>query len=152
MMGRRFEKKLRALAGRLRRTRVIFTGYAAGAEKRSLFRLADLYVFPSRHESYGLTLMEAMRAGLPALACDDHGSRDLIKPGFGVRLPPSPERQIPALLCDALARLYSSREHLKRMGAAARDFADRQKFSEAAARLAEILVNEPVGARHPIDE
>ena len=64
MQGHRFEKKLRQLAKRLRKTAVHFVGYASGARKKALFEMADLYVFPYRHESYGLTLLEAMRVGL----------------------------------------------------------------------------------------
>jgi hypothetical protein len=43
--------------------RVVFPGYVAGRRKQAFFRLADLYGSPSRHESYGLTLLEALRAG-----------------------------------------------------------------------------------------
>ena len=39
---------------------MVFPGYVTGERKRAFFALADLYVFPSRHESYGLTLLEAL--------------------------------------------------------------------------------------------
>ena len=139
MQGRRFEKKLRRLAARLRRTRVHFVGYASGARKQALFETADLYVFPSRHESYGLTLLEAMQAGLPALACDDHGTRDLMIPGVGTMLPPASERDIPRLMRRALAKLLSDSGRLQMMGNAAQAWAGRQSFPETAARLADLL-------------
>lgn len=53
MNGSRFAAKLRALAAKLRRVHVVFPGYVSGARKRTYFDMADLYVFSSRHESYG---------------------------------------------------------------------------------------------------
>jgi starch synthase len=140
MRGKSFLKTLHRLARRLRRARVIFPGYLADLQKQAYFKLADLYVFPSRHESYGLTLLEAMQAGLPALACDSYGAREVLGPDRGVLLPPMAEREIPRVLCRALKTLIRDHEVLKRMGTAARAYASRQRFSESAARLADLLL------------
>ena len=83
MQGRRYLAELRKKAGRLRRTRVEFPGFVMGERKRAFLRAADLYVFPSRHESYGLTLMEALAAGLPALCTRTAGALQVMKPEFG---------------------------------------------------------------------
>src|SRR6185369_9342106 len=50
MQGQRYLRRLQTLAARLKRTRMVFPGYVTGERKRGLFALADLYVFPSRHE------------------------------------------------------------------------------------------------------
>ena len=42
---------------------------------------------PSVHESYGLNVVEALRAGLPVLASDHYGVRDILKDEYGVRVP-----------------------------------------------------------------
>lgn len=139
MQGERFRRKLERLSGKLRRTRVLFPGYARGALKQALFRLADLYLFASRHESYGLTLMEAMKAGLPVLSADSHGAREIFQEGTGEMLPPAPETDVPDLLSAGLRRLLADRTRLKQMGEAAKRHAEGRKFSEAAARLAELL-------------
>ena len=139
MQGRRYLAKLKTLASRLRRTRVVFPGHVTGERKRAFFALADLYVFPSRHESYGLTLLEAFAAGVPALCVDHHGARGVMQDsggrdlGAGELVPPSGLR-------DAIARLLADPEGLKQMGAAARDFARTQRFSDRAAELAALLL------------
>ncbi len=132
MMGQRYLNKLRALARGLKRIHVIFPGYVTGLRKHAFFDLADLYVFPSRHESYGLTLLEALRAGLPAICLDHHGAREVMREEFG---------EIVALreLLPALRRLLADEALRKRKGAAARAYAATQDFSNTAARLADLL-------------
>src|SRR4029077_3507519 len=110
--GHRFLAKLRALAARLKHTRVVFPGYVTGERKRAFFELADLYVFPSRHESYGLTLMEALAAGLPAVCLDTTGARSVMREEFGALVPASGLRA-------AIARLLANEESLREMGTAA---------------------------------
>lgn len=148
MQGVRFLKKLRRLAARLRRTRVIFPGYVTGERKGAFFALADLYVFPSRHESYGLTLLEALAAGLPAVCLDHYGARTVMRDEFGELVRP-PE------LRPAIARLLSDDERRKRMGEAARRFALQEKFSDRAAQLASLIAGplaEPMTANPPVPD
>jgi glycosyltransferase involved in cell wall biosynthesis len=143
MHGTSYMRKLERLARGLRRVEVQFPGYVAGAEKHAFFRLGELYVFPSRHESYGLTLMEALAAGLPALTTDHRSARDLIRPEFGRIVPARPEA-----LYRGLREMLDRREELPRMGEAARTFAQDRPFSCAAdvlaSRLARLLSPEPV--------
>lgn len=134
MQGRRHLEKLRTLAGRLKRTRVVFPGHVTGTRKRGFFALADLFVFPSRHESYGLTLLEALAAGLPAVCLDHHGARAVMREEFGAIVPPSG-------LGPAIARLLEDESGRRRMGEAARAFAARERFSDRAADLAKLLLS-----------
>ncbi len=139
MQGRRFERKLRRLASRLVKTRVIFPGYCSGRQKQAFFALADLYIFPSRHESYGLTLLEALRSGLPAVACDSHGARAVMGPEVGEILPSLREGELPERLLGAIKRMLNDPSSLTKMRAGAKSYASRQRFSETAAKLAAIL-------------
>jgi glycosyltransferase involved in cell wall biosynthesis len=132
MQGRRFMERLRSLAGRLRRTRAIFAGHVTGIRKQAFFALADLYVFPSRHESYGLTLVEALRAGLPAVCLDHHGAREVMRPDCGMLVPEDRLR-------EAIASLLLDPERRTRMGRAAREYGATLRFSDSAVRLAEII-------------
>ena len=83
MRGERYTRKLHRLATKLNPVKVIFAGYATGLEKAAFFRLADVYVFPSRHESYGLTLMEAIEAGCRVVSLDHLGAREIVRPEYG---------------------------------------------------------------------
>jgi len=146
MQGRRYLEKLWSMASILRRTRVVFPGYVTGPRKASFFALSDLYVFPSRHESYGLTLLEALAAGLPAVCLDHHGARSVMREEFGALVPTS---GVPSAgLREAIARLLGDDAGRRRMGDAARAFARGERFSDRAAELARLLM-EPRGEAGP---
>lgn len=55
----------------------------------SLYRAADIFVFPSLIETFGIVLVEAMAAGLPIITTDAPGCRDIIRKGRdGIMVPP----------------------------------------------------------------
>jgi glycosyltransferase involved in cell wall biosynthesis len=48
--------------------RCILTGYVSDEELALLYTLADLFVYPSQYEGFGIPLVEAMSFGLPIVA------------------------------------------------------------------------------------
>jgi glycosyltransferase involved in cell wall biosynthesis len=75
-------KKLEELAKELRiKRRVTFTGKIPFAEIPSYMKAADLFGFASITETQGLVTLEAMAAGLPVVAVDASGTRDILKHG-----------------------------------------------------------------------
>lgn len=142
MQGHPFLRRLRAEAARLRQVRVLFPGHLGGARKRALLERADLFVSASRHESYGLTTMEAMAAGTPVVAVDTPGSRETVTPDSG-RLVPDGEA-----LWPALRGLLADPAERARLSEGARRRGREVTFSGAARRLLELLrsVRRPAGS------
>jgi glycosyltransferase involved in cell wall biosynthesis len=52
---------------------VRFLDWMSGPELEGLYALADVFVFPSLYEGFGLPVLEAMRRGVP-VACSDRSS------------------------------------------------------------------------------
>lgn len=61
--------------------RFAFTGIKKGEELAELYASADLFAFPSRTETFGQVVLEAMASGLPVIGYDSPGVRDLVKDG-----------------------------------------------------------------------
>ena len=59
----------------------VFTGAKIGEELAAHFRSADAFVFPSRTDTFGLVLLEAMASGTPAAAFPVTGPIDVIAQG-----------------------------------------------------------------------
>lgn len=57
---------------------VLFTGAKTGRELGDHFRSADVFVFPSLTDTFGLVIVEAMACGLPVAGYDVAGPRDIL--------------------------------------------------------------------------
>jgi glycosyltransferase involved in cell wall biosynthesis len=58
-----------------------YFGFIQGKELSELYASSDLFVFPSTTETFGNVVLEAFASGLPAVAADQGGSADLVRPG-----------------------------------------------------------------------
>ena len=111
----------RALAAGLHE-RVEFSGPQAEAGLARSYAAADVLVLPSRGETYGMVVSEALARGLPVVAADvggvpealGHGA-DGVRPGLLV--PP----EDPAALSDALRAWFEDAGLRRRLRAAARE-------------------------------
>jgi glycosyltransferase involved in cell wall biosynthesis len=62
-------------------TNTNFVGYLHGQELGAAYASADAFVFPSRTETLGLVLLEAMAAGCPVVAANSGGIPDIVTDG-----------------------------------------------------------------------
>jgi glycosyltransferase involved in cell wall biosynthesis len=97
--------------------RVHFWGAQRPEDVPLYYALADVFVFPSLYDVWGLVLNEAMACGLPPVASTLAGAtRDLVEDGVnGFAVDP---RDVPALAA-ALQRLIGDADLRARLGAAA---------------------------------
>ncbi|MBS1718159.1 MAG: glycosyltransferase family 4 protein [Armatimonadetes bacterium] len=57
---------------------VVFTGFQSNRPLHELYRCADVAVFPSLYEPFGIVALEAMAAGVPVVASDAGGLREVV--------------------------------------------------------------------------
>jgi phosphatidylinositol alpha 1,6-mannosyltransferase len=94
----------------------IFTGALYGEELATAYASMDVFVHPGEHETFCQAVQEAMASGLPVIAPDAGGPRDLVAPMHtGLLLS----------VAEFESRLSTSVDHL---------LAERQRYSVAARR------------------
>jgi glycosyltransferase involved in cell wall biosynthesis len=111
------DRALTALAEALALTdRVTFTGPVARPEEA--MRGMDIFVMPSVSEGMSNAVIEAMATGIPVIASDSGGNREVVLEGSTGRLfPPGDERRLAALILE-LARDAGARQAMGRAGRA----------------------------------
>jgi glycogen(starch) synthase len=62
-------------------SRVRFAGPVSEEELDALYGAADIFCAPSRYESFGLVLVEAMRYGVPVIGCRAGGMPEIVEHG-----------------------------------------------------------------------
>jgi len=98
----RLEQKAAALGVR---DRVVFTGFVPERSKVDYYRLADVYVMPSRGEGFGIVFLEAMGCGVPVVGSMLDGSRDALRNGeLGTLVDPRSALDVETGIRSALAR------------------------------------------------
>jgi glycosyltransferase involved in cell wall biosynthesis len=111
---------------------VVLAGFLRGDELAAAYASADIFVMPSRTETLGLVVLEAMASGLPVVAARAGGIPDLIRDGVSGCLFDE-EPQAVAAIRDFL----ESPERRASFGAAARASAAQQSWSRATEILLE---------------
>lgn len=87
---------------------VVFTGERDSAELLGSF---DLYAHPSLYESQGLAILEAQAAGIPVVATDAGGVRDVVRHGeTGLLARPGDAGSLAAALLEMAAAPARARE------------------------------------------
>ena len=94
--------------------RVVFLGHRPDVP--DLLAAADLFVLPSTSEGLPLALLEAAAAGLPIVATDIGGNRDVVRAGETGLLVPAGD---PAALAAAIRRLATDPSYARGLGESA---------------------------------
>ena len=109
-----------------------FVGYLQGLELAAAFASADAFVFPSRTETLGLVLLEAMAAGCPVVAARSGGIPDIVTDGVnGYLFDPGDPRGAIA----ATQRLLAAKEEREALRRNARQEAERWGWAAATRQL-----------------
>jgi starch synthase len=91
----------------------------SAGELRTHYQLADVFVFPSYFEGFGLVLLEAMACGLPVISSECTAAPDILTAESGLV---APAGDLDAWI-DALRSMNEKRDRLPIMGKAARQIA-----------------------------
>ena len=109
-----------------------FVGYLTGEALGSAFASSDAFIFPSRTDTLGLVLLEAMAAGCPVVAARSGGIPDIVTDGVnGYLFDPRDEQGAIA----ATQRLFQEQTERETLRENARAEAERWSWSAATRQL-----------------
>jgi glycosyltransferase involved in cell wall biosynthesis len=82
---------------------VFFPGYVDEADKLEYYRIADVFVMPSRLEGFGYVFLEALAVGKPVIASKVDGSREAVRMGaWGALVDPASPAELLEAIREAL--------------------------------------------------
>lgn len=127
-------ERLAARLGLASRTR--FTGFASDAERDALLAGARVCVCPSKKEGFGLTVIEANALGVPVVATDAPGLRDVVRNGETGFLAPDGDAQA---FADRIGSILADAALAARLSAGALAWSRRFDWERTADELAASL-------------
>ncbi len=118
---------------------VMRCGRVAEADLPSYYRSASLLVSPAMGmESFGIILVEAMASGIPVVASDIPGYRDVLgESGAGVLVPPGDS----GALAEAIVGLLADSQWREARGEAARARAECFSWDSVARQVEEVYIS-----------
>jgi glycosyltransferase involved in cell wall biosynthesis len=125
--------------------RVRFAGAVTRVE--DWLRAADLFVFPTENEAFGLSLVEAMACGLAAVTTAVGGIADYVSHGANAWVIEAGDR---AAMIAAIERLLDDGELASRLGRAACETVRGRFGGDAIAEQYERLLTDLVAAGRPV--
>jgi glycosyltransferase involved in cell wall biosynthesis len=105
---------------------------------RDLYRDADIFVFPSHYEGFGLALVEAMAARLPIVTTPAGVAADALEDATSAVFFPARDA---AALVRAVERVRGDDRARSRLGAAAFDVAGRYREADRVREWADVILS-----------
>ena len=112
---------------------VVYTGFVSDQELTSLYQCASLYLAPSRHEGFGIPLLEAWACDCPVV-CSSGGALPEVA-GDAAVVVQSWEAKDWAIEIGTLLANSSKLEHLRQLG---RERLKRFSWTETAKKTVEV--------------
>lgn len=131
-------------------------GHWSEADLAALLGGANCMVYPSRGEGFGITPLEAMATGLPAIVPNAHGISEYFNSNYMLEV--KADERCPGLyqsfkgqdvgemvICDIddlrkqMRYAYNHQAEMKELGKSASDYVKQYTYEHSAAKLAEII-------------
>lgn len=120
------------------KNKVRFTGYVMHEQVKKYLEQADVFVFPSLGDSFGLAVLEALSYGLPVICSDHAGAADAIQDGINGFIVPAGSSNA---ILNKLTYCYEHPEFLAKARKAAYDTAEKYTWLEYQNSIKNMIMN-----------
>jgi glycogen synthase len=124
---------------------VHFAGLVSDTQLHSLYADCDIVCVPSRYESHGVVLIEAMMFGKPIVTCDAGGIGEVVSDEDSALLSPPDD---PHALAESLRRVAASADLRAELGARGRVNYEQRFDAGAVARQMVSFLEHVIGIHH----
>lgn len=114
------------------RERILLLGHRKREEVLRLMSQADIFVFPSFHDSGGFVLLEAMASGLPIVCLDTGGPGQIVTPEVGIKVTPGGPEETIDRLAQAIRTLIDDPELRLRLSKGGQVVAEQYSYRKRA--------------------
>jgi glycosyltransferase involved in cell wall biosynthesis len=118
---------------------VIFPGFIDEEDKPAVYKLAEIFCFPSLYEGFGIPVLEAMVSGVPAIVSDIAPHREIAQDSVLYFNPESPDD-----LAEKLVQLLENEELKNDLILKEREQAQKFSWKKSAQKILEIFKNIPI--------
>ena len=115
---------------------IIFTGYVPDEELSLFYRAADVFVYPSLYEGFGLPVLEAMAAGCPVVTSNASSLKE-VAGDAGILVDPHSIEDIGQAILDVVCQRELREDLIKKGLIRAKEFS----WDKAASDVYTVLTN-----------
>ncbi len=124
--GAPYQEKMKAVCDKTvietgMRNRVVFTGFIPEKELDFLFKYAQLFIYPSFYEGFGIPILEAMKIGTPVVTSNNTAMKE-VSGGAALLIDPSDTEGIMAAMQRLLTNHELKKELVRKGKAVARNY------------------------------
>lgn len=129
--------------------RVTWHGQVPWKTVLDAYQEADVFLFNSLRDTFGVQLIEAMTAGIPLVCLDLHGAATFVPEEAAIKVPVTNPEETAQRMAEAITRLYQNPELRVKMGQAGHEYATQQGLAYKSKQV-ETYLREITGKDTPL--
>ncbi|MEF3691447.1 MAG: glycosyltransferase family 1 protein [Candidatus Moraniibacteriota bacterium] len=115
---------------------IYLSGFVEDREKREILKNADVFLFPTLYEGFGLPIIEAQSLGVPIVASNNSSIPEII----GTKIKPYlVNPQNPEEIADSVFRILNNKKVREKLVKPGLENVKRFSWDDCAAKIAEVL-------------